>query len=240
MYHGVHSKKHPHVYKNDHIWTIDIEVFERHMQLIHSSGCEVVLLDHFFESAPLPEKQNKMVVLTFDDGCESCYFNALPVLNRYGFKAEFFITVGLIDKNGYMSKSQLKELKKHGMSIQSHAYNHRFLTLLDKTELIFELQESKREISKIISDNVRFFSYPGGRYDDQTELVLRETGYAGSCTSDIGYNTVSDNLYALKRFHYIDGMKERYFRATISQNSMYFLLRKVWGKMLTVKRKLIN
>ena len=240
MYHGVHSKKYPHVYKDDHIWTIDIEVFERHMDLIHSSGCEVVLLDHFLGSALLPEKQNKMVILTFDDGHESCYFNALPILNRYGFKAEFFITAGLIDKNGYMSKSQLNDLKKHGMSIQSHAYNHRFMSLLDKKELIFELRESKRKISEIISDNVRFFSYPGGRHDDRTEMAVREAGYQGSCTSEVGYNTFGNKLYGMKRFHYIDGMDERYFKAIITQDFKYFLLKKAWGSFLTIKRKFLK
>ncbi len=239
IYHGVHSKEHPHTFKNDRMWTIDIKTFERQMKFIHASGCQVVLLSHLLDgTAPAPSKNKNTVVLTFDDGHESNYLNALPVLKKYGFKAEFFITAGLISKNGYMSPSQLVDLKKHGMSIQSHAYNHRFLSLLDREDLFLELHKSKKQISDIISDEVRFFAYPGGRYNDQTEATLQQVGYLGSCTSDTGYNTVNKNFFALKRFHYIQGMKDRYFRAIISQDSIYFLLRKIWSRTLAIKRKL--
>ena len=42
---------------------------------------------------PIPDK---LVVLTFDDSVKSHFTVVRPMLRRYGFKATFFITEGLI------------------------------------------------------------------------------------------------------------------------------------------------
>ena len=187
------------------------EKFEKHIQYISSYGCKVVLLEDLLDLSTKINKKDKLVVLTFDDGHESCFWNAFPILEKYGYKAEFFVTAGFIGQKGYMSEEQLKELKKHGMSIQSHSFSHKFMSSLDKKDMFFEIQESKEKLSNILESDVDFFAYPGGRYNDLTESVVRESGYKGSCTSDVGYNQIGNGLFSLKRFHYIDGMKDSYF-----------------------------
>ena len=58
------------------------------MEFLKSSSIEVISLDRalitlFSEGQP----QKDQVVLTFDDGCESFYDVAHPILEKYGFPA---------------------------------------------------------------------------------------------------------------------------------------------------------
>ena len=59
------------------------------MEYLHREGYRTFLLDELQQVEPWPEKS---VVLTFDDGHESNYLLALPILQEFGFKAHFFIT----------------------------------------------------------------------------------------------------------------------------------------------------
>jgi peptidoglycan/xylan/chitin deacetylase (PgdA/CDA1 family) len=48
----------------------------------------------------VPNNMNKMIILTFGDISQTQYFNAIPILDKYGFKGSFFVTcnwVGTID-----------------------------------------------------------------------------------------------------------------------------------------------
>ncbi len=54
---------------------------------------------------------DKLVVLTFDDGCKSQATFVAPLLKSYGFGATFYITEGLnclTNKEAYVSDPALK------------------------------------------------------------------------------------------------------------------------------------
>jgi hypothetical protein len=45
----------------------------------------------------LDKSLSKVVILTFDGGHKSQYINAKPVLDKYGFKATFFLDMLMVD-----------------------------------------------------------------------------------------------------------------------------------------------
>lgn len=53
--------------------------------------------DHFEEQMELLEEKEYDVKVTFDDGYEDNYTNALPILEKHGVNATFFITTSKID-----------------------------------------------------------------------------------------------------------------------------------------------
>ncbi|MGV8048726.1 MAG: polysaccharide deacetylase family protein [Anaerolineaceae bacterium] len=223
LYHGIHSEAHPYRCRDqaELEWVIDIDAFRRQMEILAQSGVTVVLLNQLHGIARVSTAREKPIVLTFDDGHETNFLNALPVLNQFGFKAEFFITAGWVGRQRYMDSIQLRELKQQGMSVQSHAFTHSFLTELKNDELTRELSSSKQIISEIISDEVAYISYPGGRYNSTVERLALATGYTGSCTSDRGYNQMEGTAFGLKRLGLTPLTTDKHFTALVNNDQMY-------------------
>src|SRR5579859_1941497 len=67
--------------------------------------------------------------VTFDDGEQSEYRNAGPLLSKRGITATYFVNPGLVGtETKFLGWPQLKELLALGHSVQSHGYSHKFLT----------------------------------------------------------------------------------------------------------------
>src|SRR5690242_20085089 len=43
------------------------------------------------------------VAITFDDGCETDLLAAAPLLQKYAFRATFYVTSGFLGRSGYLS-----------------------------------------------------------------------------------------------------------------------------------------
>jgi peptidoglycan/xylan/chitin deacetylase (PgdA/CDA1 family) len=65
-------------------------------------------------------KNNKVVVLTFDDGLKSQYTNAKPIFDIYGYKASFSIICEDVGKADHMSWQEINELVEEGHDIGAH------------------------------------------------------------------------------------------------------------------------
>jgi len=74
-------------------------------------------------------EDKKVVILNFDDGRKSQFTEAKPVLDKYGFKATFYVVCGYLgNKPGYMNWTEVKQLSAEGHDIESHTMNHRNLS----------------------------------------------------------------------------------------------------------------
>jgi hypothetical protein len=110
-----------------------------------------------------PVQGQKIVCVIFDDGWQSQWENAIPVLDQYGFKASFAIITGYVDDKlpGYMSWSEIVKLAKNGEDIVSHSYSHQPLASLDNASINYQLSQSKADLNnKGISSPI--FVYPCG------------------------------------------------------------------------------
>lgn len=89
---------------------IDIETFSWQMEL----------LANHFNVLPLPEAIDRLknsglpsraVSITFDDGYADNYTNALPILQRYGLTATFFIASGYLDGGRMWNDTVIEALR---------------------------------------------------------------------------------------------------------------------------------
>jgi len=88
---------------------------------------------------------NKVVMINFDDGYKSQLIYGKPILNKYGFKASFFIVCGKVATQPYwMNWQDIAELKKDGMDIESHTMTHAHLNKLSTNALTYEIGGSKQ------------------------------------------------------------------------------------------------
>ena len=95
-------------------------------------------LDKIKEIAEVLKNSRPNTVITFDDGHLTNYTIAFPVLRKFGFRAEFFITPGQIADSNRIKVHQLKEMIDNGMAIGSHGLTHAYLDDLDDVEAIKE------------------------------------------------------------------------------------------------------
>jgi len=171
------------------------------------------------------ESQDDAVVITFDDGCESDLLVAAPVLKAFGFFATSYVVVDYLNRRGYLSTSQLRELNQTGcFEIGSHSMSHKYLRQLSDAELSREVTESKDHLEQLLGTRIRHFSCPGGRWDSRVLQTAAEAGYDSVATSEVGMNNGASNPYRLKRI--------AIFRST-SAESFSMLIR---GRRLTSLR----
>ena len=112
------------------------------------------------------------VVITFDDGMESVYDKALPILSQYNFPAVNCINTGFIGDSGRQSWEQTVELEfAYGWETASHSYTHPNLLNCDNETLKFQLSEDKTNlIEHGLSHDT--FALPSGQIrQDQFEIV---------------------------------------------------------------------
>jgi peptidoglycan/xylan/chitin deacetylase (PgdA/CDA1 family) len=116
---------------------------------------------------------NKAVILNFDDGRKSQFTQAKPILDKYGFKATFYVVCNYIGKkDGYMDWNEIKTLQKEGHDIGSHSMNHVRLEKLSKKNVEYEVGQSKRCLQDH-GINAKSFAYPfDSGTDDKTVINI--------------------------------------------------------------------
>lgn len=228
MYHGINSDKHKYKHRSEDelYWVTEEDRFHEQLKWIKKEGFKTILLKDVNKIYQKIRPLDKYIIITFDDGHETDYYNAYPILKEFGFKAEFFITTAWINTNNYMQKSQLIELANNGMSIQSHAHSHTFLTKLSDNEINKELYLSKQILSDILGYEVNYISYPGGRFNTHIEKLVIKNKYNGSCNSIPGFNKISHDIHGLKRFGIKNNTLAKDFFNVLKLNSTYFLIKK--------------
>ena len=109
---------------------------------------------------------NKVAILTFGDGYQSQYTYAKPVLDKYGFKGNFFVTCNKIGLNSKMTWQQLIQLYEEGNVIGSKtvdygtkAMENKDLNHLSANDLEFEVGQSKNCLLNH-GINTTFFAVP--------------------------------------------------------------------------------
>ena len=138
-------------------------------------------------AAPLAAREpipDKLVVLTFDDGCKSHFTVVRPILKKHQFGATFFITEGFdfrTNKTQYMSWEEIAQLHREGFEIGNHTRDHMALGQGDSEKADALLERIKKQLESI-SQRCRehdiprpiTFAYPGNGIDFEALPILKE------------------------------------------------------------------
>ncbi len=139
--------------------------------------------------------EDKVVIINFDDGYKSQYEYAKPILDKYGFKATFFVVCNYADKGqqqlqqqqeeedkqvdavnyideGRMSWNDIVRLYQEGHDIGAHTVSHDDLNkkTITQQELDYEIGQSKQcLLDHGIESNE--FAYPFASGADNQRVV---------------------------------------------------------------------
>jgi len=119
------------------------------------------------------------------------------MLLKYELPAIFFID--LCSDN---AKQQVVKLAKMGFEIGAHTYNHpQDLKLLHDDQLKTEIIDVRKELQSLTGQEINWFCYPRGRYDDRVMEFVKEAGYKFARTTRVKVENSIDNLAFPTSFH---------------------------------------
>jgi peptidoglycan/xylan/chitin deacetylase (PgdA/CDA1 family) len=182
--------------------------FAAQMQALAHAGYHPVTLDqlHSYWQRGTPLPAGKPLVLTFDNGYQSQYTNALPVLRRLGWIADENIQLtGLPPSQGGLSESQVRGLVAAGWELDTQGFSHADLITLDPTELAYQVAGARKVIQRRYGVPVNWFCYPSGHYNAAVVAEVRAAGYQGSTTVVPGWAGPGSDPYRLPRLRVLGG-----------------------------------
>ncbi|MFE7629063.1 polysaccharide deacetylase family protein [Kocuria sp. NPDC057446] len=109
-----------------------------------------------------------MVSITFDDGWQSVYDRALPLLDEYGFRSTQYVNASSIETAEFMTAAELRQMHEAGHEIAAHSYEHVDLTSIGADRLDEQLRRSEEMLAAagLGTDDL---APPYGRSDPQVD-----------------------------------------------------------------------
>jgi peptidoglycan/xylan/chitin deacetylase (PgdA/CDA1 family) len=129
------------------------------------------------EQLPPQLFQEPLISVTFDDGFETTYTHAMPLLQKYGIHTTQYVLSGTSNQPTYVSWDQIKRMQEAGHEIACHSVNHPDLTTLDNEDLNWQLKTCKEDVEKHIGP-IHNFASPYGSEDKRTLAAINK--YYGS------------------------------------------------------------
>ena len=165
------------------------------------------------------------VVLTFDDGCESFYNIAYPIIKSFGFDSTVYPITGFLGQKAIinqriynhlkvMSKKMIKELSENGVNFGAHSVNHFKFTGISESEIEYEIKYSKISLEQILGMTIDSFSYPHGAYNERIIDLVISNCFSNAVTCNSGSLSNTNSLFEIPRkyitfFDDLDAFKQK-------------------------------
>jgi peptidoglycan/xylan/chitin deacetylase (PgdA/CDA1 family) len=122
-----------------------------------------------------------IVTTSWDDG-DPCDLKMADLLRARGLAATFYIALAPEGRKTF-DPERLRSLTSEGFEIGGHGVSHSVLTHLGPEKVAREVGLCKNRLEDIISERVRMFCYPKGRFNDEVIRHVRSAGYEGARTT---------------------------------------------------------
>jgi peptidoglycan/xylan/chitin deacetylase (PgdA/CDA1 family) len=180
------------------------EVFEEQLAYLVKHNYKVLTSEEMYNL--LKEGVNpkqKSVMLTFDDSTKDHYYNAYPLLKKYGLPGIFYV----VTSRSSIKTEQLKEMANNGMIIDSHSATHIDLQKENNGDILYtEIVGSRNRLKNITGQTVSSIAYPGCVADKEAYQYVGIAGYllGTSCGRSIDHRISS--RFSLSRVHVFNSL----------------------------------
>jgi peptidoglycan/xylan/chitin deacetylase (PgdA/CDA1 family) len=181
---------------------VDPEEFAAQMKALKRAGWTAVTLDELaaYWRSGISLPHGKPIVVSFDNGYQSQYTRALPVLRELGWVGDENIQLtGLPPSQGGLGDDEIRGLIKAGWELDTQGISHADLIALDAQQLHEQVASSRATIERRFHVAVNWFCYPSGHYDATVIAAVKAAGYKGSTTVVPGWASPGEDPYRLHR-----------------------------------------
>ena len=156
--------------------------FAEHLRAIARVGRRVGIASDLSDEATDSES---LLMFTFDDGGVSAHAQTAARLEELGWRGHFFVTTGRIGSPGFLSRDQIRELRRRGHVIGSHSVSHPArMSACGWPELVEEWRTSTQTLAEILGEDVSTASVPGGYFSRRVATAAADAGIKILFTSE--------------------------------------------------------
>ena len=193
MYHRFEENKYPST-------NIKINDFKKHLNIIEESQIRFINPKNF-EDELKSNKNERKVLLTIDDGFESFYKNAWPILSKRKIPFILFISTREVGAYNYMNWNQIREISKNNfVEIGNHSHSHEYLVDEEINFIKSDIEKSINIFKKELGKNSVFFSYPFGEYSLEFKKLIQSLGFKYAFGQHSGVMDETKDFYEFPRF----------------------------------------
>ena len=217
MYHAIHVMA-PEESANANL-IIDPTTFESHIQRLSNEGYYFLTPEEVHKVLTenvLPNGNQKIIWLTFDDSLWDFYDNAYPILQKYQVKATNNVITSTVGSQTNLSLDEMLEMKNNGMSFQDHTVTHPDLSATDSSTQTTEMKDSKQYLDDSLNQDTIAIAYPAGRYSDTTLQIAENLDYKLGVTTNEGLASADNGLLSLNRIRILPTTTADSIMATIN------------------------
>jgi peptidoglycan/xylan/chitin deacetylase (PgdA/CDA1 family) len=182
--------------------------FAEQMQALKNAGWHAVTLDQVeaFWRRGVSLGTGKPVVVSFDNGYNSQFTQALPVLRRLGWVGDENLQLsGLPPSQGGLGQGQIRGLLAAGWELDTQGISHADLITLGAEQLHYQVSVARETLQRRYHVPVNWFCYPSGHYDPTVVAAVKAAGFIGSTTVVDGWAHPGDDPYRLHRIRVLGG-----------------------------------
>jgi len=140
-------------------------------------------------------RANKLIVTTSWDDGDVLDVRLADLLTRYGIRGTFYITKEYRPER--LSDEQIRSIAG-AHEIGTHTLTHPDLRFLSEEEAGKEILGGKQWLEELLSSEVSMFCYPRGHYNAAISSAVKEAGFRGARTTELGSIALPSNPFDLK------------------------------------------
>lgn len=150
---------------------IEKDKFEQQMKYLQEHHYQTLLFEDL--DKPLPEKS---IIVSFDDGFKSVYENAVPIMEKYGIKANIYLPTNYIGQDAhFMTWDMARELQQTGnYEFAAHTHNHVDIRTLNEAEMRSEIGLPTEVFQRELQSEPIAFCMPYGTFDKKSIGLLKK------------------------------------------------------------------
>lgn len=142
-----------------------------------------------------------LISFSFDDGWQSQYASALPILERAGFPATFYVISTRVGTSLHMTQQEILAMEAGGNEIGDHTRTHPELAKLSDVKAEQEIVGARSDLFSLGIKDISTFAYPYGSHGTSTPSLVKAAGLIGARSSRTGLNNDTTNPYLLLSYN---------------------------------------
>lgn len=181
--------------------------------------------------------KDKALTFSYDDA--QIYDRRLvSIFNQNGMKATFHLNSGTLDKDGFVTSSEVEELYANH-EVACHAVTHPYFNQLSGARTAAEIYEDRRALERCCGKIVRGFSYPFGEYNERLIETAANLGivYSRTVQDTMNFTLPSDFMLWHPTCHH-DKVTDEFLDDFLNpQGYRNLSLLYIWGHSFEFERK---